>query len=293
MKNLRFILLVLIGTLIFSISTPIYSSSLNFILNKEVNYDIPKESSQIYNMPWVNNEDFLEAKDKYDTPILMAGFSAVLLDPLPGEEYNVALAAESINGQVVGPSKLFSQNDRIGPYTKKRGYKDGTSFAGGSIVTTEGGGICKISTSLYNLAVLSNLEIVERHYHSMPINYVAYGQDATVAYGIKDFGFKNTTDGNILIWSELIGKRLYMGFYGSERPPKVTWSHEVTNIVKPSLKYIRNEMLGEGDMVLKIKGLDGADVKSIVTIEYDDGAVETKKMPPSHYKPLPEVFEMN
>ncbi|MDD2447708.1 MAG: VanW family protein [Tissierellia bacterium] len=293
MLKLKSTLLISIFSIIFSFSTPIYSSNLNIILNKKVNFDIPEESGQTYNMPWINDNDFLEAKEVYDTPILIAGFCSVLVDPLPGEEYNVALAAKSISGHVVKPSKIFSQNERIGPYTKRRGYKDGSSFAENQIVTTEGGGVCKIATSLYNLAVLSNLEIVERYFHSMPVNYVPYGQDATVAYGIKDFRFKNTTEGNILIWSELIGNRLYMGFYGSKRPPKVTWTHEVTDIVKPSLKYIRNTSLAKGEMVLKIKGIEGANVKSIITIEYSDGAVETKKMSPSYYFPLPEVIEIN
>ncbi len=84
-----------------------------------------------------------------------------------------------------------------------------------------------------------------------------------------------------------------MGFYGSEHPPKVTWFHEVTNKIKPSIKYIRNESLNRGEMLLKIKGLDGANVKSIITIEYDDGTVETKKMSPSYYLPFPEVIEIN
>ena len=101
---------------------------------------------------------------------------------------------------------------------------------------TEGGGVCKIATTLYNLAVLSNLEVIERHNHSMPVNYVPYGQDATVAYGVKDLRFKNTTENSILIWAEMIGNRLYMGFYGSEKPPKVIWNHEVSNVTTPPVK---------------------------------------------------------
>jgi hypothetical protein len=286
-------LLICIFSIFMSTVVPVYADNLDILLNHKVNYDIPEISGPVYNMPWKNDKDFLKAIEKYDTPILMAGFCAVLKDPLPGEEHNVSLAASSVSGHIVRPSKIFSQNERIGPYTKRRGYKEGASFVGDKIIMTEGGGVCKVATSLYNLSVLANLEIVERHYHAMPVNYVPYGQDATVAYGIKDFKFKNTTKGNILIWSKMIGNRLYMGFYGTERPPKVTWTHEVTNLVKPPLKYIRNDSLNPGEMVTKVKGLDGANVKSYVKIEYPDGTIEIKKMFPSYYLPFPEVIEMN
>ena len=276
------------------ISIPTYADKSNIILNSiNENYDIPDVSGIVTNMPWRNDEDFLNAKDKYETPILMAGFCAVLKNPLPGEEHNVATAAKSVNGQVLKPSMIFSQNNNIGPFTAARGYKTGSSYSGGNIVMTEGGGVCKIATSLYNLSTLSNLEIVERYYHAMPINYVPYGQDATVAYGIKDFRFKNTTDGNILIWSRLIGNRLYMGLYGTEIPPKVTWNHEISHIVKPSIKYVKNENLSPGEMKTKIVGMDGAMVKSSLTIVYKDGTIAIKKMSPSNYLPLPELIEIN
>lgn len=287
------ILLICILSTILSIEVPAYADDLDIILNQKIDYDIPDVSGLVFNMPWKNDKDFLEAKEKYKTPILMVGYCAVLKDPLPGEEHNVSLAAKSVNGHVIRPSKIFSQNERIGPYTKRRGYRDGSSFLGDKIVMTEGGGVCKIATSLYNLSVLSNFEIVERHYHAMPVNYVPYGQDATVAYGIKDFKFRNTTKGNVLIWSKLIENRLYMGFYGTERPPKITWSHEVTDLVKPSIKYIKNETLSQGEMITKVAGLDGANVKSYITIEYENGTIEMKKMDPSYYLPFPELIEMN
>lgn len=268
--------------------------SIEYIINDvKHNYEIPELSSQIYNLPWRNDIDFLKAKDKYNTPVLMAGFSAVLKNPLPGEEFNVSLAAQSINGKVIKSNKVFSQNTAIGPYDERNGYKEGATYVNGQIVMDTGGGVCKIATTLYNLAVLSNLEIVERYNHSMPINYVPYGQDATVAYGIKDFRFKNTTDGNILIWSKLIGNRLYMALYGSVHPPEITWKHDITNIEKPSIKYIKNKDLDKGEMNTLIKGLDGATVKSEIVIKYRDGTVEIKNMGLSRYRPLTELIEIN
>lgn len=261
--------------------------------NVNDNYDIPHISGSVDNFPWKNEEDFLRAKEKHNTPSLLAGYCAVLKDPLPGEEYNVKFASEKTIGLVVEPSEIFSQNMSIGPYTKLRGYKEGASYIGGNIIMTEGGGVCKVATTLYNLAVLSNLEVVERHNHSMPINYVPYGQDATVAYGVKDLRFKNTTKGNILIWSRMIGNRLYMGFYGSEKPPTVTWNHEISNITKPSTKYITNKDLPKGETKVVLDGMDGATVKSTVTIFYNKEHYIIKNMGTSKYSPLPRIIELH
>ncbi|MDR7856667.1 VanW family protein [Tissierella sp.] len=270
------------------------SKDVEYQLNKrDNNYDIPTISGEVTNMPWKNDSDFLKAKEENNTPLLIAGFCSVLKNPLPGEEYNVGLACKKAKGQIIKSSDIFSQNIAIGPYTKLRGFKEGASYIGGNIIMTEGGGVCKIATTLYNLAALSNLEIIERHNHSMPINYVPYGQDATVAYGVKDFRFKNTTDNTILIWSEMIGNRLYMGFYGSEKPPKVTWNHEITNVVKPSVKYIKNESLNSGEMKTVLDGMDGATVNSTITIFYNDEHYIIKNMGTSHYSPLPRIIESN
>lgn len=293
-KYIAFSLIIFLSINIYKVEASKLDNSLEFILNDpKENYDVPEVSGQITNLPWRNDDDFIKAKEKYNTPILMAGFCAVLKNPLPGEEYNVSLAAKSVKGKVIKPSHIFSQNINIGPYTEKRGYKTGASYIGGNIVMTEGGGVCKIATTLYNLSVLSNLDIVERHYHSMPINYVPYGQDATVAYGVKDFRFKNTTDGNILIWSQLIGNRLYMGFYGTEHPPKITWEHEISDVTEPSIKYVKNEELEKGEMKTIIAGMAGAKVKSHINILYKDGTVAIKNMGISHYLPLPRLIHIN
>lgn len=305
MKKFKFISFLVAISMIFSLTPLAFGMAfhsnlgenqgeLEFIINKrDERYDIPEISSEVYNMPWKNDKDFLKAKDKYNTHLLIAGFSAVLKNPLPGEEYNVSLASKKIKGLVIKPSKIFSQNLSIGPYTKLRGFKEGASYIGGNIKMTEGGGVCKIATTLYNLAVLSNMEIIERHNHSMPVNYVPYGQDATVAYGIKDLQFKNTTESPLLIWSEMIDNRLYMGFYGREKPPKITWNHEISNLVEPPIKYIKNEGINPGEMNILLEGMNGATVKSNIIITYRDGHYVIKNMGKSYYQPLPKIIEIN
>ena len=80
----------------------------------------------------------------------------------------------------------------MGNTNAAKGYKEATAYVGGKVVPSYGGGICQVSSTLYNAVLYANLEIVERHNHSYVVSYVPAGRDATVAYGGKDFKFKNT-----------------------------------------------------------------------------------------------------
>lgn len=258
-----------------------------------VNFDMPDVSGIVSNLPWVNNESFLKAQEKNEANILMAAYCAVLKDPLPGEEYNVHLAANSIAGTVLSPNQTFSQNNTIGPYIESKGYQVGPTYIGSKLMTTVGGGVCKISSTLYNVSILSNLEIVERHNHSMPVPYVPYGQDATVSYGAKDFRFKNNTEFPILIWAEGIGNRLYVALYGREKPPQIEWNHKILNVTEAPKYYRKNPDLKEGEEKILIEGMAGASVESWIVITNPDGTTKTKHLGTSHYKPMPHIIESN
>ena len=104
---------------------------------------------------------------------------------------NLKLAAAAINGQVIQPGKTFSFNKTVGPRTKERGYLDATIFVDGKKEQGLGGGICQVSSTLYNAVLNSKLKVVERHTHSLPVTYVPTGKDATVSYGYLDFRFQN------------------------------------------------------------------------------------------------------
>lgn len=243
-------------------------------------------------VPWENDPQFISAKEKNGCPVLMAAYKTVLKDPLPGEEYNVHLAADYISGTVVAPNHIFSQNKIAGPYTADRGFRRGPTYKGTKVYTTVGGGVCKIASTLYNVSVLSNLSIVERYSHSMPVPYVPYGQDATVYYGVKDLKFRNTTQSPILIWAKGIDNSLYIGFYGQAKPPKVVWGHEVLKVYKAPKFYQKNPNLLPGTQNILHEGMDGAIIKSWVTIAYPDGSTERKKMGKCYYDPLPYVIEV-
>lgn len=242
-------------------------------------------------VPWENDEDFKNVQQEHDTFILASAYRTVLRDPFPGEEGNVHLAARLLAGTMVNSGQVFSQNQAIGPYTQSKGFQKGPTYLGPQLTTTVGGGVCKLSSTLYNVAALSNLQIIERHAHSMPVPYVPYGQDATVAYGSRDFRFKNNTPYPILIWAEGIDNILYIAFYSKIIPPKVQWHHEILQTKKAPTIYKKNPDLPAGSERILIEGMDGATVKSWLTIETFNGEYVIRNMGNSHYNPMPHIIE--
>ena len=104
---------------------------------------------------------------------------------------NLVLAAEKLNGTIVNPGEEFSYNKTIGERTIAAGFKEAKAYANGDVVLDVGGGICQLSSTLYNTALLANMEITERHNHCFKTSYVPEGRDATVSWGTVDFKFEN------------------------------------------------------------------------------------------------------
>ncbi len=248
-------------------------------------------SGVVTRIPWEKDPEFLKAQKENNAFVMMAAYRTVLPDPLPGEEANVHLGAKYLCSKVIKPGEVFSQNLTIGPYSQWRGFKEGPVYLGTQMSRTTGGGVCKIASTLYNVAVLCNLPIVERHPHSMPVPYVPYGQDATVNYGAKDIKFTNNLSHPILIWSQGVENNLYIAFYSNSKPPSVKWHHKVSKIQKAHKIYKNNWSLPEGEEKVVYPGMDGALIKSWVTIENKDGKSEIKQMGTCWYSPMPHIIE--
>lgn len=249
------------------------------------------ESGITEKVPWENDQKFMAAQQQNGAFERMAAYRTVLHDPLPGEEYNVHLGASMLAGTVINPGEEFSQNKKIGPYVELRGFKKGPTYDGSKLITTIGGGVCKIASALYNVVILSNLQVTERHNHQMPVPYVPYGQDATVWYNKHDFKFKNNTASPVLVWAQGVGNILYIGFYSSHKAPKVEWHHEILSKEKAPTVYKDVPSLTSGAERKVSDGLDGATVRSWVTVENPDGSKSEKQLGKSYYKPLPTIIE--
>ncbi|MES2464071.1 MAG: VanW family protein [Armatimonadota bacterium] len=133
--------------------------------------------------------------------------------------HNIELATSHINGKILAPGETFSYNDIVGPRTPRLGFRDAPTYQDGQVVPGPGGGICQVSTTLYNAVLRSpGITVVERSHHSMPVHYVPAGCDATVAYGAIDFKFRNDTPGPVMVAATTRGGRLSFGLYGVEPP---------------------------------------------------------------------------
>jgi vancomycin resistance protein YoaR len=137
---------------------------------------------------------------------------------------NLRLAARALDGAVVPAGGVFSYNTVVGPRTEARGYRVAKIFQKGEILDGIGGGICQVSTTLYNAALEGRMRIVERAPHSRPVTYAPPGRDATVAYGGVDFRFRNTTGAPILIQTSARAGVLTVDIYG-KRPVRQAGKH--------------------------------------------------------------------
>lgn len=133
--------------------------------------------------------------------------------------FNIQKSAKEINGIILKPGETLSFNRLIGPADKADGYKESTIIANGQFINGYGGGVCQVSTTLYNAALLANLQIIERYNHSIygkPTSYVPLGQDAAVFYGYKDLKFKNSLGQQVVIFSEVKPDRLIVTIWGEK-----------------------------------------------------------------------------
>ena len=155
---------------------------------------------------------------------------------------NVENGCRLINGTILYPGDEFSTYETIKPFTKENGYYPAGSYLNGKVVDSIGGGICQVSTTLYNVVLLSELEVVERHNHSMIISYVDPSMDAAIAESAgKDFRFVNNLANPIYIEGYTEGKKITFTFYGVEtRDPgrKIRYESETLSTTRPDREDI-------------------------------------------------------
>ncbi|MDR1664205.1 MAG: VanW family protein [Clostridiales bacterium] len=136
---------------------------------------------------------------------VLGSFSTNFNEKEKRRAHNIRLASDSINQCVVQPGETFSYNETVGPTSRKNGYKLSTIFVKGEKEEGYGGGVCQVSSTLYNAAANAGMVIVERHDHSRPVPYVEAGKDAATSYGGIDFKFQNNQPFSVMINSRVEG----------------------------------------------------------------------------------------
>ena len=149
----------------------------------------------------LNNDDTVNIeKEIIYEEIEIASFTSTLYDNEENRVFNITKACQSLNDTTIEPGQEFSFNDTIGPMGEENGFLKATGFdSEGKLIQVSAGGMCQVSSTLYNVALLANLEITERHPHSRRVYYVPADKDATIYYGSLDLRFVNNTGEKIKI----------------------------------------------------------------------------------------------
>lgn len=164
---------------------------------------------------------------------------------------NLNQACENMTGTILEPGEIFSFNDIVGQRTVENGFKEATVIQGGQYEQGLGGGICQVSTTLYNAVLKADLEVVRRSAHAWPSDYVQTGLDATVDWPALDFQFKNDTDYQVVVvaWFDYSDYTCNAQVYGKKLPDGkyIELYAEITNVVSAGAEeYVEDRELETG-----------------------------------------------
>lgn len=149
-------------------------------------------------------------------PAILSQYSTSLQDRTPEQWHNIRQAAQALDGTYIEPGESFSFNRVVGPRTLIRGYRSAPAFMIVTTVESVGGGICQLSSSLYNAALSAGLTLQERHPHYTTIASVPPGRDATVWYDQLDLKLKNPYPWPVQIQAQIQGQRLIVAIAGGQ-----------------------------------------------------------------------------
>ena len=186
--------------------------------------------------------------------------------------YNIKLACEKINGYVLAPGEEFSYNEVVGPRTVERGFRVANVYVGNTVQPGIGGGICQVSSTMYNSVVFADLEVTARRNHTLPVSYVPMGRDATVSYGSTDFKFKNNTKMPIEIRAIAENGLNTIIILGTDEHPEKSIKIETAKTGSSSPKVIieKDPELPEGEIKVESEGTNGSSYVAYKVV-YENG----------------------
>lgn len=201
---------------------------------------------------------------------------------------NLKLAAKNINGKVIMPNEVFSYNETVGERTTERGFRAAAGFQGGKVVQMIGGGICQVSSTLYNSVIYANLGITERHNHMFAVSYVDIGTDATVVYGSLDFKFKNTRQYPIMIKTSAQNGKLKIEIFGTKEDTEydVEVSSTILNYISYKTIYEDDDSLKKGVEKVTQYGSSGCKTITYKILKLDGKEVSREVLSQDTYSPM-------
>jgi vancomycin resistance protein YoaR len=225
---------------------------------------------------------------------VISSFSTSFASSKSGRKYNVSKTAAVVHDRLMAPGDVFDYATIIKETEEKFGYREAPVILNGKMVPGIGGGICQVSTTLYNAVLRAGLEIVERRNHSLPVSYAPLGQDATFAEGYINFKFRNSTDKYILIRTSSEGGRLTVKLFGSL---DVGVSYEIKSVtlqeIDPPTKYVKNASLPKGSVKLLQRGKPGYVVETYRYKKVNGKIVDKERISKDTYKAQPSLYASN
>ena len=205
---------------------------------------------------------------------------------------NISISADKINGTIIMPGEVFSYNQTVGERTIEAGYKEAGAYAGGKVVQDVGGGICQTSSTLYNAALLANLEIVDRSNHQFLTSYVDAGRDATVNWGTIDFQFKNSRTYPIKIEASAKNGVCTMNIYGIEEETEyeIIITSEVLSYIPFTTKYENDATLEKGKEVVEQSGYNGCTSEAYRILKLNGEVVSKTLLSKDTYDPMTKII---
>lgn len=204
---------------------------------------------------------FLWAAVRIGSRVEIANFSTKISARSADQIENLKLALAKIDGTVIKPGEVFSFNETVGERLRQWGYRGAPTIYEGKIIDTPGGGLCQLSSTIYNAALLSGMEIIERKPHLWVINSVGPGRDAAILYDKIDLRFKNNLHHSITVRGELTNSLLIVRFYAPRKLDfKVKVDPQILQVF-PAPDLPPN-IGGEPDRsIIPTRGKDGVKVK--------------------------------
>ena len=231
----------------------------------------------------IGSEAFPDLLGKYST-----NYDASLND----RTTNLKIACQKINDKVVLPGETFSYNKTLGERTASAGYKNAKVYENGEVVDGIGGGICQISSTLYNAVLKANMEVTERRNHQFVTSYTPAGTDATVVYGLTDFKFKNTRTYAIKIKASCSNGIATVSVYGikEENEYVVSLNTKTISTIPYTVKYIDDNTLSPGTEKVKQQGANGTITETYITKSLNGKVVSSKLLSKDTYNAMQRII---
>lgn len=205
---------------------------------------------------------------------------------------NIKLAASFFDGQVLMPGDRISYNETVGQRTLKRGFKVAGVYIDGRHDTGVGGGICQVSTTLYNAGLFADMKVVRRRNHSLPVPYVPLGRDATVDWGNIDLVLENASDSPVAIESAYTPGRLTFRVLGAKPDPNVKIDVEGSGVRTSPGRTItrRDPSIPSGVRRVAESGGSARSVSTVRIVKQDGKVVRRDSLGTSYYGGSPRVI---